>query len=136
MMALVSKTYGRLLAFLLSWLGFSAILVSCTDYGCVSNEIKPEIKGSVVFGENEIPIQGIRAVLKSSYTEYDTAYTAKNGGFFLQCLCTRCEEDSWDLYVELQDIDGDANGSFENVEIPINSKSDQNLDTIKMTPKE
>ena len=135
-MAIISKTYGKLLAILLSWLGFSATLSSCTDYGCVSNEIRPKVTGSVASENTGTPIQNIRAVLKDDYRGYDTAYTAKNGGFFLQYPYKGCEEDEWGLSVELQDIDGDANGSFENTEIPVKPKSSQNIGTIKMTPKE
>ena len=135
-MAIISKTYGKLLAILLSWLGFSAVLSSCTDYGCVSNEIRPKVAGSAVSGENEAPIQGIRAVLKDDYQGYDTAYTAKNGGFFLQYPYPVCKGETLDLQLELHDVDGEENGSFENKEISVSSKSGQNLGTIKMTPKE
>ena len=83
-MALISKTYGRLLAILLSWLGFSVILSSCTKYGMPCSEIRPQITGSVVSEKNNAPIQGIRAVLKNNNQGIDTAYSAKNDGFLLQ----------------------------------------------------
>ena len=135
-MAIISRTYGKLLTILLSWLGFSAVLSSCTDYGCPNGEVKVQVSGSAVSEENEVPIQGIRVVLKDDYQGYDTAYTAKNGGFFLQYPYTVCKGDALDLYLELHDVDGEANGSFENKEISVSSKSGQNIGTIKMTPKE
>ena len=135
-MAIISRTYGKFLAILLSWLGFSAALSSCTKYGCPDGEIKIQITGSAASEENATPIQGIRAVLKDDYHGYDTAYTAKNGGFFLQYPYATCKGDERDLYIELQDVDGEANGSFENTEIPVKSKANQNLGIIKMTPKE
>ena len=133
-MAIISKAYGKLLGILLSWLGFSAMLSSCTKYGCP--EVKIQITGSAVSEENKTPIQSIRAVLKDDYQGYDTAYTAKNGGFLLQYPYMVCKETTLDLYLELHDVDGEANGSFENTEIPVKPKSSQNIGTIKMTPKE
>ena len=121
---------------LLSWLGFSAVLSSCVKYGCPDGEVKIQVYGSTVSGENEAPIQGIRVVLKDDYQGYDTAYTAKNGGFFLQYPYTVCKGDALDLQLELHDIDGEVNGSFENKEILISPKPVQNLGTIKMTSKE
>jgi len=133
-MAYISKTYSRILAALLSLLGFSAILSSCAKYGTPIDEIRPQITGSVVSEKNNAPIEGIRAVLKDDYQGYDTAYTAKNGGFYLQCPYTMSKEGR-NIRVELQDVDGETNGSFENMKIPIASKSKQDLGTIRMTPK-
>lgn len=137
-MALITKTYSKLLAFFLSLLGFSATHFSCVKYGCPNGEIRPKITGSVVSERDEAPIQGIRAVLKDNYQGYDTAYTAKNGEFFLQYPYTMCKIDvqNQNIRVELQDVDGNENGSFENMEIPIAAKSRQSLGTIKMPPKE
>ena len=133
-MALITKTYGKLLAILLSWLGFSAIYTSCAKYGCPCSEVQPKITGSVVSDQNNAPIQGIQAVLKDDYQGYDTAFTVQNGGFFLQYPYTICEEETNVLCVKLQDVDGD--GAFEDVEIPVAVKSEINLGTIRMTPKE
>jgi len=128
-MALLTKTYGRILAALLTLMGFSPILSSCAKYGapCTS----PQITGSVVSAKNYTPIQGIRVVLKDNYQGYDTAYTAKNGGFFLQSQF-HCVESGLNLIVELKDLDG----LFENMEIKVDSESKQKLGSIKMTPKE
>ena len=135
-MAIISKTYGKLLAILLSSLGFSAIPVSCAKYGCPSGEIQPKITGSIVSEKDMSPIQGIRAVLKDNYQGYDTAYTAKNGGFSLQYPYTMCKGEAENYCVELCDVDGETNGAFENKNIPIVDKSNQDLGTIQMSPKE
>ena len=134
-MAIISKTYSKILALLISCLGFSAIISSCAKYGHPCTDFRPQITGSVVSDENNAPIQGIRAVLKDEYHGYDTAYTAKNGGFFLQYQYSICE-DMMGLRVELQDMDGETNGSFKDMEIPVAAKSEQNLGTIRMIPKE
>ena len=134
-MAIISKTYGRILAILLSWLGFSAIPTSCgTDYGCGTSGFKLQTTGSVVSKKDETPIEGIRVVLKEEHKGYDTTYTEKNGDFFIQHpnLTEGCEQ----FFIELQDVDGETNGSFEDRKIPIVSKKKQNLGTIRMTPKE
>ena len=134
-MALITKTYCKILALLLSWLGFSAIVSSCAKYGDPCTDFRPQITGSVVSDENNATIQGIRAVLKDDHQGYDTAYTAKNGGFFLQYPYSICEVEMG-LCVELQDVDGETNGSFKDMEIPVTAKSEQNLGTIRMIPKE
>ena len=134
-MARISKTYGRILAALLSLLGFSPILSSCAKYGAPCTEIK--ITGTVIPENNSTPIQGIRAVLKDGTQGYDTAYTAKNGGFFLQFPHSPCSEGvnfrETNFRVELKD---ELNGLFEDKEIAIDSESKQNLGTVRMTPKE
>ena len=133
-MAIISKTYGRILASLLVWLGFSAIHTSCTKYGCGTNGLKLQTSGSVVSIENDTPIEGIRVVLKDEYQGYDTTFTAKNGDFFVRHpnLTNGCEQ----FFIDLHDIDGEKNGSFENLQLSIASKNKQNLGKIRMTPKE
>ena len=56
-MATISKTYSRILAVLLSWLGFSAVLVSCVKYGTNGIESTYKAKGVVVSETNEAPIE-------------------------------------------------------------------------------
>jgi len=132
-MAIITKTYGRILAALLSMLGFTVISSCGTDYGCGTSGFKPQVTGTVVSKEDEFPIEGIRVVLKDEYRGYDTIYTAKNGDFLLQhpTKTEGCENFS----IELQDVDGETNGSFEKMEIPIATKNKQNLGTIRMTQK-
>ena len=133
-MAVISRTYCKILAIMLSWLGFSAIPSCGTDYGCGTSGFKIKTTGTVVSKEDETPIQGIRVVLKEEYRGYDTTYTAKNGEFSVQLptVSGGCEQFS----VEFQDVDGEENGSFENMEKRIASKNKQNLGIIKLSPKE
>ena len=144
-MAIISRTYGRLLAILLSWLGFSAISVSCTDYGAPPGTYKA--KGVVVSQKDETPIEGIRAVFKD-YPEatwgIDTAYTNNKGVFNL-----KSPDGSYTMYVELTDVDGEKNGSFNNKDVEVdfshvkfkssdseNREVEKDLGMIKMKPKE
>jgi putative lipoprotein (rSAM/lipoprotein system) len=130
-------TYGKILAALLSLLGFSAVVSSCTKYGCCPcDEIRPQVTGSVVSDKNNVPIEGIRAVLKDDYAGYDTTYTAKNGSFFLKLQYPTCDDGVRNFRIELHDVDDETNGSFVDMEIPIAAKSEQDIGTIRMTPKE
>jgi len=121
------------LAVLLALLGFSATTTSCTKYGVRCNGISPHITGSVISEKDENPIEGIRAVLKHDMNEigYDTAYTAANGDFFLQFPYRICKGEQIGLSVKLEDVDG--NGVFEDMEIPIVAKLEQDLGKIRMT---
>ena len=144
-MAVISKTYSRILAILLSWLGFSAIPVSCVDYGAPPGTYKA--KGVVVSQKDETPIEGIRPVFKYYPNDtwgIDTVYTNSKGVFNLKSL-----DGSYTMYVELTDVDGEKNGSFANkdveedfshVKFKSNDSEDRevekDLKIIKMTPKE
>ena len=114
-MAIISKTYGRLLAILLSWIGFLAIPVSCGAYGTPPGTYKA--KGTVVSQTGDVPIEGIRAVFKSHPNAewgIDTAYTNHKGAFYL-----KSSEGYNMMYVELTDVDGEKNGLFTSKEIVI-----------------
>ena len=109
-MAIISNTYGKILATLLAWLGFSAILVSCTDYGCESTTYK--VKGVTVSETDDTPIEGLRAVLKTPHWSeegkffgMDTVYTDSKGVFYFKTHDVYGST----LYVELADK---KNGSF------------------------
>ena len=144
-MAIISKRYGRLLAILLSWIGFSAITVSCVKYGAPPGTYKA--KGTVVSQTGDIPIEGIRAVFKSHPNVtwgIDTAYTNHKGVFYL-----KSSEGHNMMYVELTDVDGEINGLFTSKDVEVDFshvqfKSDdredreveKDLGTIKLTPKE
>ena len=145
MMATISKTYGKLLAVLLSWLGFSAILSSCTKYGDPVATFKA--KGVVVSQTDDTPIEGIRAVFKAEPDAtwgMDTVYTDSKGVFNLKGFGY-----SNKLYVELTDIDGEKNGSFDNKDVEADfshvkfkgngqesGEVEKDLEIIKLTPKE
>ena len=154
-MALVSKTYGRILAILMAWFGFS-----CNDstdngdimpeYGVPSATFKA--KGVVTSQTDNSPIEGIRAVLKTKQ-EYpygiDTVYTDNKGTFNLKSLNYEFAFNK--LYVELSDVDGEENGSFLDTEIEIDyskekfkggdghwyaGEAEKDLENISMKPKE
>ena len=109
-MAVISKTYGRLLAILLAWSGISTC-EQAKEYGTPCATFKA--KGVVVSETDDKPIEGIRAVLKTQQnTTYgmDTVYTDSKGAFNLYSW--NPEIYSYKLYVELADVDGDKNGLF------------------------
>ena len=143
-MAIISKTYSRILAVLLSCLGFPAILISCAKYG--APEATYKTKGIVVSEMDDAPIEGIRAVLKNQLNPtrgMDTIYTNSKGVFNLTGYMYGSK-----MYVELADIDGEKNGSFndKNVEVDFShvkfkgnnrecSEVEKDLGIIKMEPK-
>ena len=144
-MAIISKKYDKLLAILLSWLGFSTILVSCVEYGAPPATYKA--KGVVVSQTNNAPIEGIRAVLKAEPNAtqgIDTIYTNSKGVFKLKSI----NDYYYTFYVELTDVDGEKNGSFANKEVEVDfshvkfkgddvtdREVEKDLGIIKMEPK-
>jgi putative lipoprotein (rSAM/lipoprotein system) len=116
-MVRISKIYRILISALLALLGFSCgkfINNGYGEYGMPSATYKA--KGIVVSEEDDSPIEGIRTVLKidrDAIYDMDTAHTDNNGFFSL-----RGDEFSQRiLYVELIDVDGELNGSFERMEV-------------------
>jgi len=104
-------------------------------------------KGVVVSETDDAPIEGIRAVLKtdmSSTWGMDTVYTNSKGVFNLSGYRYNSK-----LYVELADIGGEKNGSFNDKDVEVDfshvkfkgnsdkySEVEKDLGIIKMTPKE
>ena len=144
-MAIISKTYGKTLAILLSWLGFSAIPSSCADYGVPPATYKA--KGVVVSQTANTPIEGIRAVFKAEQNAtwgIDTVYTNSKGVFNL-----KSSEGYYKMYVELTDVDGEKNGLFNSKDVEVDfshvkfkgddvtdREVEKDLGIIKLTPKE
>jgi len=143
-MAIISKSYGKILATIMTWLGFSAILVTCAKYGSPMATYKA--KGVVVSEKDGAPIEGIRAVLKTQPNgawEMETVYTDSKGVFNLKT------HDGYNLlYVELADVDGEKNGLFNDTvvvadfshvkfkgSIREDSEVEKDLGTIKLKPK-
>ena len=151
-MARVSKIYSRILAILLAWLGFSCDLITpAKEYGTPSATFKAK---GVVTSQTDNPVEGIRAVLKTSQGnegEYsygiDTVYTDSKGVFNLK---SGKDEFYQKLYVELSDVDGDENGSFSDKGMEIDysnekftggdgwywGEAEKDFGNIRMTPKE
>jgi len=152
-MAIFSKTYGKILAALLACLGFTCTECAKDEYGTPTATFKA--KGTVVSQEDDAPIEGIRAVLKARHTTdqpffgMDTVYTDSKGVFNLKSR--KGEMDFRKLYVELSDVDGDENGAFTDKDIEADysnakfkggnghwyrGEAEKDLGVIKMEPKE
>ena len=149
-MAIISKTYGRLLAILMTWFGFSCDLITKVEYGTPSASFKA--KGVVTSQKDNNPIEGIRTILKTQQgASYgiDTVYTDNKGAFNLKS--GKDEFDYQKLYLELSDVDGDENGSFSDMEIVIDysnekftggdghwyrGEAEKDLGNVLMLPKE
>lgn len=157
----VSKIYGSLLAIVMAWLGFACNKNSSSDidirdirleYG--TPWVMFKVKGAVISQENDVPIEGIRAVLKIKYDAegqfvqgMDTVYTDDKGAFNLK------GRGGNKLYIEFIDVDGEKNGSFADKEIEVDysgetvtatddyghlciGEAEKDLGTVKMEPKE
>jgi len=144
-MAIISKTYSRVLAFIMFWLGFSCDQWGMEKYG--TPVAKYKTKGVVVSQTDDVPIEGIRAVLKpepNATWGMDTVYTDSKGVFNLKGFSFASK-----LYVELTDVDGEKNGSFTGKEVEADFSNvkfkgsdrdsgevEKDLGIIKLTPKE
>jgi len=165
-MARVSRIYRMLISALLAFLGFSCVNVenvrnsgndvappvgiappvgvspAAVEYGVPSATYKA--KGVVVSESDNSPIKGIRAELKGNFT-IDTAYTDSEGFFSLK----GSEFPRQKLFVELTDVDGEANGLFAGMKIEADytnktftggggwyrGEAEIDLEGIKMKPK-
>ena len=148
-MAHISKTYSKILAILMAWLGFSCDGTGTLEYGTPSATFKA--KGVITSQADDHPVEGIRAVLKPNQnTEWgmDTVYTDSKGAFNLKSGNDGFAHQK--LYVELSDVDGDKNGSFSDKGMEIDysnekftggdghwykGEAEKDLGTIKMEPK-
>ena len=154
-MAHISKTYSKILIILLAWLGFSCETedgrgLICPEYGVTPATYKA--KGTVVSETGNVPIEGIRAVLKTpnwreegTFWGLDTVYTDNKGVFNLKSSNDYIGK----LFVELNDMDGDKNGSFIDKDVEVDysnvkftggncsylGKAEKDLGIIKMESK-
>ena len=127
-MIYISKILKIIVPALLASLGYSCIGWFAAEYGCPNATYKA--KGIVVSDSDGSPIEGIRASLfrDTAYENYEepypiaTAYTNSSGFFFLE----GSEFPRLKLYLELLDLDGELNGSFERMEI----KADYSIKTF------
>ncbi|MDR0502964.1 MAG: radical SAM-associated putative lipoprotein [Treponema sp.] len=158
-MAVISRAYTKILAALLTWLGFTGAVTGCngifgenySEYGSPSATFRA--KGVVVSETDDTPIEGIRAVFLNKNDSSDehfheisnAVYSSNNGNF--NVVSYSFPQDV--LYVELTDIDGEENGlfagkvveaDFRNMEYTKSGghwdfgQKEINLGTIKMTP--
>ena len=140
-MAIIKNTYGKILAIFMAWLGFSAVLVSCSKYGVPEATFKA--KGVVVSQTDDAPVEGIHAVLKGRPDEtqkIDAADTNGKGVFNLKSYHYESK-----LYVELSD---EGKGLFNDTVVVADfshvkfkgsdrgsSEVEKDLGIIKMRPK-
>ena len=152
-MKYIFRIYGKILAFLLTLTGFSCEFQGTEEYGIPTATFKA--KGTVVSEANDLPIEGIRAVMKiklnndDMFQGIDTSFTDSKGNFNL----TTSEYDHFTniLYLELYDVDGEINGEFIDMDIELDYSSEEfkdgdgnwfkgvadiDLGTVKMTSKE
>ena len=106
------KKYNNLLCVLIGLLGFS---IACTkinnqpaEYGTPSADF---IVNGVVENQASQPIPNIKVVAR-----WDSTYTAIDGKFSLK---TRSYPDNQNFIFKLSDIDGVANGSYQNKDTTI-----------------
>lgn len=106
----ILQRYNYLIAFLLSVIGIGG---ACTfggcEYGTPANEYGvPSAKFIVngrVSSEDSVKIPGVRVVMQS-----DTGYTDINGAYSVEAVSF---PDDQDFLVEIDDIDGATNGSYQ-----------------------
>ena len=116
--------YSQLLSFCLVLLGFNACGNQPDEYGVMHAEYgvpsaKYNVQGKVVSSEAEkAPVKGIRVVVISDveesenpYLRGDTTYTDSEGKF--EVKWHGFPSDDSKFKVKFQDIDGEANGLFE-----------------------
>jgi len=143
-MARISKIYKILISALMALLGFSCRNPGgdVAEYGVPSATYKA--KGVVVSESDNSPIKGIRAELKGNDV-IGTVYTDNEGSFSLE----GSEFPRQKLYVELNDVDGELNGSFVKMEFEADytnktftggsgwyyGEAEIDLGKIKMKPK-
>ena len=116
--------YSRLLAACFVLLGFGTCVTGCNNqmemYGTPSADYK--VKGKAVSSEaGKAAVKDIRVVMimadadeDSPYLTGDTTYTDSKGNFETKWPGFPSEE--WKFKIKFQDIDGEANGLFEDKE--------------------
>jgi putative lipoprotein (rSAM/lipoprotein system) len=143
------KKYNRLIALLLSLLGFTTacFIIGGAEYGTPHADFI--VRGSVVSEKDSRPIKNIRVIMHDSTsiyyrdsinTDLNGVYTLKLSGFPL----------SKNFNIDLKDIDGTDNGEFQNLDTIVkfinpvftggnkhwyNGQTQQEFD-IKMKPKQ
>jgi putative lipoprotein (rSAM/lipoprotein system) len=106
----ILKRYNYLIAFLLSVLGVGgACTMGGCEYGTPAEEYgvpsaKFTVRG-IVSSEDSVKIPNIRVVMMT-----DTGYTDINGAYAVETISF---PDDQDFLIELDDIDGEQNGSFQ-----------------------
>ena len=118
-MSAITKLYRKILAALLTMLGFSSTVTGCwaapeygvnwNEYGVPSADYK--VKGVIKSEADDNPINGISVVLKAEYVYKIGSALTDNSGYFIADAHAAPAVNI--IYVELTDIDGKENGLFE-----------------------
>jgi hypothetical protein len=111
MKQIVLKTYGKMLALLMSFFGF---IIGCdkwidpvAEYGVPSADFK--VKGTVKSAHTGNPIPNIRIIVKEPFERNaDTAFTDAGGNYSLEIN----QIIGFPVKIHAHDVDGEANGSF------------------------
>jgi putative lipoprotein (rSAM/lipoprotein system) len=110
----ILKSYNVLIAGLLAILGFVIACDSRDEYGTPS--AKFIVNGKVKSSETDQPIENIRVTMQG-----DTAYTDANGAYQVVNKWGFPTEQTYNI--EFQDIDGEINGEFYNLDTIVEFKN-------------
>lgn len=134
------KTYNVLIAGLLAILGFTTACDSKDEYGTPS--AKFIVNGKVKVSETDLPIENVRVTMQG-----DTTYTNADGVYQVVDKWGFPTDQTYNL--EFQDIDGEENGEFNELDTIVEFKDPKFLDgdgdwysgetskefDVKLTPK-
>ena len=94
------------------------------------------LEGNIVDEENK-PIEGIKVSVQANETDtYDKnelSFSEENGSFYLKW--SRFPSDNMDFTINLEDIDGEENGSFNNRTLNVEYKNDDMIEKKSWTKK-
>lgn len=113
------KTYGKILAFILSFFGLSSCdFYPRVEYGTPSADYI--VKGKVTDAQTNVPVKGIGIIVPNKLC--DTVYTNEQGDYKVELNTFPYWNEK--MKVIAKDLDGSANGSFESdsLEIEFTSK--------------
>ncbi len=119
------KTYGKLLALILSFFGLSSceIIEPRVEYGTPSADYL--VKGKVTNIDTEKPIEGIGIIVpnKNQYIRSDTVYTNAQGEYKIE-LIHAFPYHNEKMKVIAKDLDGEKNGIFyaDSIEVSFSAK--------------
>lgn len=112
MKKIVLKTYGKIVAWILTALGLytSCDIVTPAEYGTPTADFV--VKGKVTDKSTQQPVKGMAVINKSYTAPYgnDTVRTDANGDYELEF--TEVAFGAEDLTVYASDIDGEDNGAY------------------------
>ena len=119
----IIKISSKICGAFLAVLGFSAAVTSCMKYGMPSEYGMPSadyfIDGNIVSEQTNDPIENLKVRwVEKEYQNYpiDSIYTNESGKF---SFISRGYFPIYEYSLDIQDIDGDANGEFNDTTINI-----------------